>query len=58
MNNLYFDSIEERNFTQIKIDLFSSTLRKQFDGFIRTRADFKHKADGKEVSMKILGDMN
>ena len=39
LNNLYFDAVQDKNFAQIKIDLFSTTLRRQVDGFLRTRAD-------------------
>ena len=53
LNQLYFDVIEEKNFSQIKTDLFLTTIRKQIDGFLRYRADLIRKLEGKRVSLKI-----
>ena len=37
--NLYFDSIEEKIFTQIKIDLYSSAIRVNLSSFLRALSD-------------------
>lgn len=58
LNQLYFDVIEEKNFSQIKTDLFLTTIRKQIDGFLRYRSDLIRKLEGKRVSLKIQSDLN
>ena len=58
LNSLYFDSIEGKNFTQIKIDLFSTTIRKQIDGFLHSRDRILGKINDKNISLQIMGDLN
>ena len=58
LNNLYFDAVADKNFAQIKIDLFSTTLRRQIDGFLKTRGDWVQRVEGKRVAVKMLEDMN
>ena len=58
LNNLYFDVIEDKNYSHIKIDLFTSTIRKQIDGFLRTRKDLVSKIAAKGDEVKSLWDLN
>ncbi len=58
LTNLYTDAIEDKQFTQIKVDLFASTIRKQIEGFLRSRHRIMEKIDGKKAAIKILSDLN
>lgn len=53
LHYLYFDCIEDKRFTQIKIEMFSSVLRMQIEGFMRQRARLIEKTDGKKIALKI-----
>ncbi|CDW82632.1 UNKNOWN [Stylonychia lemnae] len=58
LGQLYFDAIEERNFTQIKIDMFSTAIRRNIEQFGISRRDILEKIDGKKAQLKIMSDMN
>lgn len=44
---LYQDSIEDKNFTQIKVDLFANVIKKNIDSFVRARGEIQAKIAGK-----------
>ena len=50
--------IEDKNYSQIKIDLFTATIRKQIDGFLRKRKDLVNKTVNKADEVKKLLDLN
>jgi hypothetical protein len=58
LNNLYFDVLEDQNYTQIKIDLFTATIRKQIDGFLRTRKELVSKIASRGQEVKTQWDLN
>ena len=58
LNNLYFDVLEDKNYTQIKIDLFTATIRKQIDGFLRTRKEVVSKIATRGQEVKTQWDLN
>ena len=55
---LYFDSIEDKTFTQIRIDMFSTAIRRNIEAFQVIRDDYMGKIEGKQVAIKLISDMN